>query len=539
VLIDARTLEPDSVLRTQVCVIGGGAAGITVARALADDDSTGGLEVVLVESGGLEPDPDTQALYRGDVVGAPMWAAGAEAQLDEVRLRYLGGTTNHWTGFCRPLEAVDFETRPALRLSGWPFGRAELDPWYDEATKVIRLASPSFDVNWWQAEHDVGAPLLTSDLVEDKLFQVHLGFSWGSAYRDDLDASARIRVLLWANATRLAIDDNSDRVTAVDVRTLSGIAARVEADAFVVALGGVETPRLLLASNDIRPAGLGNGHDVVGRHFAEHLRAQTGHVVLHRHHDEMGLYLGTDIPAPYPGDPDNTISAQAALGLSRRAVTEHELLGCEFQFTVVRHPDPSERTHADGVPLTAIAPLATAVDGRPAPTTAFVQVLAEQELQPASRVRLGSGVDALAMPTVELDWRHTDLDRASIVAAMGLLGRELGRTGTGRLLSLPGGIRYMDDPTPEDFPFLEASAALADPEGFELGVGFHHMCTCRMSTEPATGVVDADCRVHEAANLYLAGSSVFATPGTATPTLTITALALRLADHLRTTMSPR
>jgi choline dehydrogenase-like flavoprotein len=531
-LTDARELSDGTTLRTQVCVIGGGAAGITLARDLAG----GPLDVVLVESGGLEPDPATQALYEGDLVGAPFYGAGNEIQLDECRLRYLGGTTNHWTGFCRPLDPVDFAPRPYLHRSGWPVGREELDPWYERAVEVIRLADARFDLDWWRQEHGLGEPLLDSDLVGTTMFQVHVPYPFAVVHRAVLETASNVEVLLWANAVRLQVEDNGDRVTAVDVRTLTGVGVTVEADAYVVALGGIETPRLLLASNDVRTAGLGNAHDLVGRHFAEHLRAQVGHVLLRRSAADLSLYEPTTIAAPHPDDPDNTIAAQGALALTERAVLDHELLGLEFQFSYVRPLEPSGRIHADGLRIDDVAPLRAAVDGG-AGAVAYVQVLGEQELNPDSRIRLGAGTDALGMPTIELDWRHTGLDRASIVAGLGLLGRELGRTGEGRLLSLPGGIGFMDEPTEEDFPFLEASAAGVDPEGFDLGVGFHHLCTTRMSADPATGVVDADCRVHDLANVYVAGSSVFATACTATPTFTITALALRLADHLRRTLA--
>jgi choline dehydrogenase-like flavoprotein len=532
-LTDARGLADGTTLRTQVCVIGGGAAGITIARHLAG----GPIDVVLVESGGLEPHEATQDLYRGDLVGAPFYGAGNEIQLDECRLRYLGGTTNHWTGFCRPLDPVDFAVRPYLHLSGWPISRADLDPWYERAVEVIRLADPRFDLDWWREQHDLGEPILDTDLVSTSMFQVHVPYPFAVVHRDALEAAANVDVLLWANATRLDVEDNSDRVTSVEVRTLGGVGLTVEADVFVVALGGIETPRLLLASNDVRSAGLGNVHDLVGRHFAEHLRAQVGHVVLRRTPADLSLYEPTTVAAPHPDDPANAIAVQGALTLTQQAVLDNQLLGLEFQFTYVRAPEPSGRIHADGLRMDDVAPLRAAVDGG-AGALAYVQVLGEQELNPDSRVRLGSGTDALGMPTIELDWRHTALDRVSIVAGLAVLGRELGRTGEGRLLSLPGGIGFMDEPlAEEDFPFLEASATSVDPDGFQLGVGFHHMSTTRMSDDPTTGVVDADCRVHDLANLYVAGSSVFATACTATPTFTITALALRLADHLRGTLT--
>jgi choline dehydrogenase-like flavoprotein len=531
-LIDARELEDGSVLRAQLCIIGGGAAGITIARELIGS----GVDVVLLESGGMEADPATQALYVGDLVGAPFYGAGNEIQLDECRLRYLGGTTNHWTGFCRPLEPFDFEPRSYVARSGWPLTRDELDPYYDRAVEVLRLASPRFDLAWWQQEHGLGEALLDTDLVTTSMFQVHIPYSYAVAYRSTLEAAANVRVVLWANATRLAVDDNSDVVRSVDVQTLSGVRASVEADEFVVAMGGIETPRLLLASNDVRTAGVGNGRDQVGRHFAEHLRAQVGHVVLRRAPEELGLYNPTDIPAPVSDNPNNTISAQGALTLTGEALADFELLGLEIQMSYVRAPEPSGPIHADGLRMDDVEPLAAAVEGEGPGALAYVQVLGEQEPNPESRIRLGPERDALGMPKIELDWRHTAQDRASIVAGLQVLGRELGRTGEGRLLSLPGGIRYMEDPDPEDFPFLEASASSVDPEGFDLGVGFHHLCATRMADDPAVGVVDRDCRVHDVANLSIASSAVFATAATATPTFTITALALRLADRLRASL---
>lgn len=532
-LIDARELDDGDVLRSQVCIIGGGAAGITIARELAGTS----IDVILLESGGMEADPSTQALYEGDLVGAPFYGAGNEIQLDECRLRYLGGTTNHWTGFCRPLEPFDFEPRPYVARSGWPLTRDDLDPYYERAVEVIRLASPRFDLAWWQDEHGLGEALLDTELVTTSMFQVHIPYSYAVAHRATLEDASNVRVVLWANATRLAMDDNSDRLRAVDVKTLSGLSLSIEAAEFVVAMGGIETPRLLLASNDVRTAGVGNGRDQVGRHFAEHLRAQVGHVVLRRAADELGLYNPTDIPAPTPENPDNTISAQGALTLTGQALAEHELLGLEVQFSYVREPEPSGPIHADGLAMDEVSPLFDAVGGEAPGSLAYVQVLGEQEPNPESRVRLGTERDALGMPKIELDWRHTELDRTSIVRGLHILGRELGRTGEGRLLSLPGGIRYMEDPEPEDFPFLEASAESVDPEGFDLGVGFHHLCATRMTDDPAVGVVDRDCRVHDVANLSIASSSVFATAATATPTFTITALALRLADRLKATLA--
>ena len=139
---------------------------------------------------------------------------------------------------------------------------------------------------------------------------------------------------------------------------------------------------------------------------------------------------------------------------------------------------------------------------------------AEQAPNPDSRVSLVEERDALGLPRIALDWRLTELDKRSLQAGHQAVALELGRTGLGRL--------QIED-------WLTADVTTWTPT---LTGGHHHIGTTRMSEDPARGVVDGDCRVHGIANLYVAGSSVFPTSGSANPTLTVVALALRLAAHL-------
>jgi choline dehydrogenase-like flavoprotein len=127
--------------------------------------------------------------------------------------------------------------------------------------------------------------------------------------------------------------------------------------------------------------------------------------------------------------------------------------------------------------------------------------------------------DALGMPRIRLDWRLTDLDRRSLLRTHEALAKEFGRTGLGR---------------------IQIEAWLQDDKAGwsdELSGGYHPMGTTRMADDPRRGVVDRHCRVHGLTNLYVAGSSVFPTGGSANPTLTIVALALRLAEHLKAELS--
>ncbi len=529
-VIDARELTPGTVLSADVCILGAGAAGITVTRDLMGR----GLDVVLVESGGFEPDADTQALNEGDIVGAPLLSYTTPVPLSETRLRFFGGTTNHWAGYCRPLAPVDFERRDHLAVSGWPFGPDELAPWYDAAVEVLRLNGSRFDLDWARETLGPIEPLLDDEELATAFFQVHYPFSFGGTYRDTVSDSPDVRLLLWANATDLEVEAGSDRVQAANLRTLGGVDMRVEARVFVVALGGIETPRLLLSSDSVRPAGLGNSHDLVGRHFSDHLQVMAGFMLLHRSPDEVQLFNGTDIAAPHPDEPTNQLGVKAVIRATDARLRAKPLLGMEAQM-LVAPTTPDAPIALAGLRTDDVAPLLEAQAG-PAPTTAYVQVLAEQELQPDSRVTLTTERDAVGMRRVAVDWRHSSLDRSSIVDHLRLLGGRLATAGTGRLQLAPGGIGAATDIREERgvLGFYTVDATAIDLDGFPIGIGYHHLCTARMAASPREGVVDADCRLHEATNVYLAGSSVFATPGAVTPTYTIVALALRLGHHLRT-----
>src|ERR671914_1965691 len=147
-LLDARSIPPGELLSTDVCIIGGGAAGISVALEMAGHAA----RVLLLESGGMKADEAPQELYRGTATGHPYY------ELDACRLRFLGGSTNFWGGWCRPLDALDFEQRDWVPNSGWPFARKDLDPLYARAHSVCRLGPYDYDPRRWQQDHESVVP---------------------------------------------------------------------------------------------------------------------------------------------------------------------------------------------------------------------------------------------------------------------------------------------------------------------------------------------------------------------------------------------
>ena len=581
-LIDARTLPQDSVLRADVCVIGGGAAGIVAALELRDS----GLSVALVESGGPDgEDPLTRSLNEGTSEGRPLRNLIDPVPLDVVRLRWLGGTTNHWAGYCRRLEPVDFERRDDLPVSGWPITYNQMEPYWERAARWCAISNSDDDAGRWSERVSVPAPMRADEAVHTRAFQVVGVMAFGDTYRSQLETAEDISVVLWANVVNLATDDGRN-VRAAVVRTLGGVRAEVRARAFVLAAGGLENPRLMLASTDASPNGLGNATDQVGRYFAEHLQVAGGFALLEPEVDDLAGYTGVDTTINDGLNAGRSHGVKFALALTSQHVRDAGTLGLEAQILVDSLPVgvPAQRSGLTAADISALRGLLTAhkpgATPRPAsdeqaagwgseqveassgdatqnpasqgpaaqsltvqqpasqsPTTvAYLQCMAEQRLYPQSRVTLGAERDALGMRRIRLHWHYGEHDRAAVIGGLRTMAEWLGSNGLGRLQVIPAGItlgapHFFD---PQRFINLYGvDVSRTNDEDFTIGVGYHHMCTTRMSDDPADGVVDANCKVHAMDNLWVAGSSVFGTGGTATPTLTIVALACRLANHLR------
>lgn len=491
---DARRLPDGEVRSADVCIVGAGPAGITVARDLRGS----GLSVVVLESGGDTFDPATQSLYAGDVVGEPLVYAHLPMPLEATRLRYLGGSSNHWGGMCRPLEPIDLEPRPELGRPGWPIPYDELARWYPAAVRTCRLPSDSFDADEWYGRLDRTPPVRT-DAVTTVMFQLSPPLRFGEAYGPELDAADDVELVLWANVVDLHTPPDGGHVTEVVARTLSGIELRVRAEVVVLATGGIEVPRLLLASTSGGPAGLGNRNDLVGRYFAEHPSISGSAVVLGWPDPELpyGAYGG---------------EAMAALAPTTAALVDRALPGAAatIEFPADGWEEDPGRLGTAPSPADVTA-LYEAAASPPAAPFARLNLRAEQLPDPDSRVRLGSRTDRLGMPVAQVDWRLTEATRQGAARALRLIAAEVGQAGAGRVVL--------------------ARTAL-DPAG-TFQTGNHHMGTTRMDPDPGLGVVDTDLRVHGVDNLYVAGSAVFPTTGYANPTLTLVALAHRLAAHLR------
>lgn len=512
--VEAEQLTNGARIETDICILGAGAAGISLAREL--DGS--GFEVCLIESGGFDYEMQVQDLYRGDISGRSYYP------LHATRLRMFGGSTNHWGGFSRQFDDIDFEPRPWVKWSGWPFGLDELQPYYARAHRTCELGPPDYSVDTWTRPYFQGLAL-ENTLLQNGVFQNSTPTRFGETYRAQIEASENIRAVLHATATNIALHPDGRRVKRVELATLSGKRFFASAKRYVIALGGIENPRLLLNSNDVLRNGIGNGRDLVGRYFMEHPIMPVGELLVTDPDSSTDLYRRRNV--------DGT-AVHGFITVRPEILRARKMINCGVLLQRRNWGDSSDgpasvkhvmdKIASGRVPdelLEHVANIVTDLDGILSATynklrdRRLFNVIywAESVPNPDSRVKLSADTDPFGKRRVDLDWRLTEQDRENLRNLHAVLAQELGRTGLGRLhLSFDADA----DAWPED-----------------LVGSHHHMGTTRMAESPDRGVVDGNCRVHGIENLYVAGSSVFPTAGQANPTLTLVALAIRLADHLR------
>ena len=517
-IVDARSIPPGTSIETEVCIIGAGAAGITLARKFSDAP----FRVAVLESGGMELDAATQQLYEGRSIG------GSFPDLTTSRLRFFGGATNHWGGWCLPLDAVDFDRSDNLPYHEWPFPKSSLDPWYRQAQEVCDLGPYDYRPASWGIAPSKIPPPFSGPNFESKILQVSPVY-FGPVYTADLRRAPRVTVYLYANAFNLDGGENKAEITALSAKTLSGNHFSVRARFYILAAGGIENARLLLACGTNGGSGLGNAHDLVGRFFMTHLTYSGAIIAPSDPHMNFDFRIGTTYPAFGGNHSFISFVGLMASGMRRLRLPSVFIFWTYKLSPVVDLVKALQRVLGGEGPggslvsdlskvigdLDGVASFAArkALFGEGIPVEELdLWYVAEQQPNPQSRVMLGSDRDALGMRRVVVDWRLTEEDKTKAAAAFCLLGTEIGRTGFGRLRAAPSD----RDGTPSDFHPNE-----------------HHMGTTRMHADPKLGVVDENCRVHSVANLYVAGSSVFPTGGANNPTLTIVALALRLANHIK------
>ena len=458
--------------RPRVTIVGTGPAGMALAERLADK----GIPSLLIEAGGLVGSQRSQAVYRGRVVGDHY------LPLDACRLRQFGGSSGCWSGWCRPLDEADFLPRADVPASGWPIRRSDLDPFHDDASRFLRTTVRLPD-----------RPL-TPDLD-------HIAFAYsppvrlGQDRREAIEASDRIALLTDTAVTELI--PVAGRIDALQLVELDGTRHRWPVEVVCVCAGGIENSRLLLWSNRQHQGGAVPQAQALGRYWMDHPVYPIGDaVVIPEGIERFG-------PRAYFAP---TVAAKQRLKIG----------GAHLWLRQVDNDRGPAAQLVHEAMCMAPAFFDRALDSVDRQLICGRRVLLEWEQMPQAdnRIELDDEVDEFGMPRVRMHWRKTDVERRTAETMVRLLGEMLVHEDLGRARMSPWLLQQRDWP-------LNAQVA-----------GPHHMGGTRMADAPARGVVDGHNRVFGVDNLFIGGSSVFATGGHANPTFTIVQLSLRLGDHL-------
>ena len=499
-----------AVLETDVCIVGGGPVGFVLATELASAT----CHVIVLESGGCDAATGGD-LTEGESIG-DLWQP-----LSETRARGLGGTSREWTpvgqagmpagmpGGLRshPLTDLDLASRAWVPNSGWPFDRRTLDPFYARANTRLGLETEPVPVPTGALN---GVETTVARFVDRSSIE---------AIEAEAQTSPHIDVYL--NATVLRLEEDATGVQHAIVR-VGEREFRVKARAFVLAAGGIENARLMLLSDGRSPGGIGNRHDNVGRYFMEHLTVMHGVIVSDGTQPLLGYQRGSGAALVQPGWrlADDVIEREGLLGVVVWPAAGPDSIRNAYYnpWSRLAHgPSPLLRARLkrpDRLLRFGLRSAAGLLRRSPHPV---IHAHIEQPPRRENRVTLSDELDSLGQRRARLEWRIGAQERDSLLRTLKLFDTALRSKGVGHLARLP------------------------DASSFDMLVeqSHHHIGTTRMHADPTQGVVDADCRVHGVANLYVAGSSVMPTGGAATVTLTAVALALRLADHLKAQLNER
>lgn len=552
-ILSAREVASNATLEADICIIGAGAAGITLALELADSK----LDIITLESGDYSDDGQSQSLLRGNIKNATN-----HYPLYEARNRLLGGTTSTWGGRCIPFDPIDFEARDYVPFSEWPISYTEIQEYYKRAQKFCQCGEYSYRVKEAlpSAPEKITDHFIDGAITSQNIERWSMPTHFGKAYLEQLKSAKNVRVLLNATCSHVAAKADCPDIDYVSVRTHPDHPAfRVKARAYILAGGGLEVTRLLLSSNDVHINGLGNESGLLGRLYMGHISGSIARV----------HFRGDPKRTIYNFERDlNDIYCRRRFWISPEAQKENRLLNTVFW---LENPPMADASHQNPILSLAYLALTAPVFGRylaPAsireatttrgitsskrqhvmnvlrglpsaagymPGFIFRRYLAQRKLpgfflpsgsntydlhfhaeqipNPESRVTLSSRTDALDIPELEIQFRYAEQDVDSALRAHSLFKQHLESTNSGTL--------QFTTPDPATYVLQHSRD------------GIHQIGTTRMAVSPKEGVVDNNCRVHGTTNLYVASSSVFPTSSQANPTLTIVAFAIRLADTLK------
>jgi choline dehydrogenase-like flavoprotein len=527
-LIDARKINKSQRFDADVCIMGGGVAGVIIANELIKEGRT----VVLLEAGDDRHNKDAQLDASAEYVSSPY------PDPQQSRVRQLGGTSTHWANNTSPLSSIDFEKRDGLPMSGWPIKKSDLEPYYALAGIYCGVGDEGYDLEYWLEyfkknktlpDNYLGA--LSLGVAKAAVPPTQLYYDHGSNIKNHKDA----QVVTFAHVVDVSFSAATKKINNVIFSNPAGVKSEVHATQFIMAFGGLENARMLLHFNQKNNNQLGNQGDCVGRYFMDHPTLKGAHV--YSKDPSAFSFFDGEITEDYKRFALNffelnsdtlrqegitnlrlpmTVANRRQLshGISSLHILKDRLKGIDMSGELASHITNVVMDFdvvADTLSRKVLnKPLMDSVDE---PAGFEVSLMMEQTPHRDNRISLGNSKDRFGVPKMRVDWQLHDDDKARLWKGLNIFSRELGALGLGRVRSL------------ED----RASRIFSD----QIGFGHHHMGATRMSENPNTGVVDKEHKVFGTDNLSMAGCSVFSTGSHVPPTLTIAAMSIRLAKIIK------
>ncbi len=551
--IDALKLDDEHFFETDICIVGAGISGITLAKKLSEL----GNDVTLVEAGGERGHSGYQDIFKGEIENYH-----TDSPLTQFRSSQLGGTSGFWGGRCIPFDEMDFKKRSYIKNSGWPIGLVDIEPFYPEALELCEAGAFEFsprapklfgpDFPYDSQELDSALKQLTERWSPPTNF-------W-KKYHESLKKHANLTVIYNAVCSELTLTDNLQKITSSKFLTTQDTKLWIRSNNYILAAGGVENVRILLNNNSQLPNGIGNKNDNVGRYYMSHLNGVIGEFTLSSpehsktntyYRDECGVFVrnyigicsGKLIEQKIPnislrphfhavGDPIHGSSILSAIyyaknvrAIARRVPMNLDPIGGLSKDALMKlHFGHFRNLLQDFPGLASFVPsflLNNVLGTRRIPSIlqqpkdgSFPMLYqSEQTPLPTSRIYLGKRKDQFGHRRIKIHYDVADSDFEAIIRAHQLFKQQVEDSKVGK------------------FEFIDLELVKEMRRQMQPVQG-HFIGGTRMSTQPQKGVTDLNCKVFSVENLFIAGSSVFPTNAAANPTLTIIALALRLAAHL-------
>ena len=523
-LIDGSSLNERVELSADICICGGGVAGLVLAKELAAKFH----KVIVLESGGESYTQEAQDLYAPSVANKSFYPDPSYS-----RLRFLGGASNHWENNTSPLDPIDFERRPWIPNSGWPIRFKDLEKYYSVAERYCGVKGNGYDTAFWVNKLGYKDWMAGSSVLETGMAKAAVPATrFYAEYGDSLKVSSHVQIVTFANVVDVDFEKETETISTAYFETKPGLRHQVNAKAFVMCFGGIENARMLLTFNEKYNNLIGNRFDNIGRYFMDHPTVRAAQFYPHTHTD-LDLYTGGPI-----GD----LVVKGFFKIKEEILSQNEISNIRMPLQPATEYEMSDGISSHHIMADAFSEgelpdnfgthilnyikdfdmVAEAISRKAFNTRLFESanemtgyqfaMMLEQTPHRDNRIRLGDKRDPYGLRRVEIDWEFKKDDQERMWRALELTAIEVGALSLGR-------VRVLKE---------RAERLMGD----QLGYGHHHMGTTRMSERYEEGVVDSHQKVFGTNNLYVAGSSVFSTGGHVPPTLTIVAMTVRLAEIL-------